>query len=227
MVMTFRARPWLYRNECAIACATGNPDTSGQIRTIAIIVTIVIIRTYEILLDLSGLRAMIECRQKLTSEKIMAAHKTAITRKKLSKPARYLKDNELLRGRVLDYGCGRGGDTERIGCEGYDPHFRPEQPVGKFDTIMCNFVLNVIEPPKAIERVIRDIQGRLTKYGTAFIAVRADRKALVGRTSIGTWQGLVVLDLPVVHRDSGVIIYALTPGCPGFTVRVDTFPKKK
>jgi hypothetical protein len=107
---------------------------------------------------------MIECRQKLTSEKIMAAHKTAITRKKLSKPARYLKDNELLRGRVLDYGCGRGGDTERIGCEGYDPHFRPEQPVGKFDTIMCNFVLNVIESPKAIERVIRDIQGRLTKY---------------------------------------------------------------
>ena len=137
------------------------------------------------------------------------AWRTATKRRALSKPARWLQANHLLVGRTLDYGCGRGDDAAELGCEGYDPHWRPDVPVGWFETIMCNYVLNVIEEEGLRLQVVWDIQSRLEDYGYAYITVRANRKDLKGLTRIGTWQGLVTLNLPVVHKDSDSVTYEL------------------
>jgi hypothetical protein len=140
------------------------------------------------------------------------AHKTAIVRNKLSAPAQWLKDNGYLVGTVLDYGCGRGGDAERLGCAGYDPYYFPQIPRGLFTTVMCNFVLNVIESEGKRLSVLWCIDSYLERDGRAYIAVRNDKRALNGRTKLGTWQGLITLDLPIVRKCAGYVIYEYRKG---------------
>lgn len=140
------------------------------------------------------------------------AHKTAKTRNGPSRPIKWLDSEGLLKGRILDFGCGRGYDANWLVCEGYDPHYRPMWPTGRFDTVVCNFVLNVIEDEFERRNVLRNIDDYLAPLGRAYIAVRNDRKKLNGHTSIGTWQGLIKLDLPIVRKTSGYIIYAMRSG---------------
>ena len=45
----------------------------------------------------------------------------AIRRPRPSRAAAYLVANDLLRGRVIDYGCGFGFDADHFGWESYDP----------------------------------------------------------------------------------------------------------
>ena len=135
--------------------------------------------------------------------------KTAIARKKPSAPVRKLLDAGRVTGRVLDYGCGRGFDAVHLGAESYDPHFQPNMPEGQFDTIVCNFVLNVIESAETRQEVIDDIRSRLRPDGRAFISIRTDRANLNGRTKLGTWQGLVEVPGHVVSRGSGFSTYEL------------------
>jgi SAM-dependent methyltransferase len=143
------------------------------------------------------------------------AHLTAVSRTKLSTPARYLFLTNKLKGRVLDYGCGRGGDVQRLqsmvhGIQGYDPYYKPEMPSGTFDTVMCNFVLNVIPDENERQKVVADILSRLNIGGVAYIAVRNDKEKLNGWTTKGTWQGFVELPYEIIHKTSGYVIYKLT-----------------
>jgi hypothetical protein len=140
-------------------------------------------------------------------------HKTATKRNKLSKPARLLNEAGLLAGNVLDYGCGRGDDADRLGCDRFDPYYFPKEPSGQYDTIMCNFVLNVIDNDCDRHETIAKIQDLLTDSGCAYISVRANKKDLRGYTSIGTWQGLVTLNCEVFYKDSGCIIYKVCKDC--------------
>lgn len=139
-------------------------------------------------------------------------HRTAIARRGPSKPVKWLEQNNRIVGRVLDYGCGRGADAEYLGCASYDPYYQPDMPVGLFDTITCNYVFNVIEDDRARRVLLWDLDGYLAPGGRAFIAVRANRKDLRGHTRIGTWQGLITLDLPIVYKDSDTVIYKLCRG---------------
>ncbi len=136
-------------------------------------------------------------------------HKTAISRKTPSAPMTRLASDGRLVGRVLDYGCGKGRDADEYHTDRYDPHYSPGVPPGTFDTITCNYVLNVIECSVARLAVLRDIHDRLTPNGTAYLTVRNDRRSLRGRTITGTWQGLIVLRLPVVYRSGGYVTYEL------------------
>lgn len=150
------------------------------------------------------------------------SHLTAISRSKLSAPMRYLRDKLAfpLDRRCLDYGCGRGHDCDALGLEGYDPHWRPhlpgnpsgrpELPGNAFAVITCNYVLNVI--PEEFERrsVMHTIWCLLADDGVAYITVRNDRKALNGRTSKGTWQGFIELDLPIEKKTAGYVMYRMT-----------------
>lgn len=151
------------------------------------------------------------------------AWRTATKRNKLSKPLRWLREQGLLEGRHLDYGCGRGDDADELGCERYDPHFSPVMPPGWFDTITCLYVLNVIESERSRLSVVRDIQSKLEDDGRAYISVRANRKDLKGLTSIGTWQGLVTLNLPIVYKDSDTVIYELRYDDPVCVAPAETF----
>lgn len=106
------------------------------------------------------------------------SHLTAIKRDKLSFPTKKLLDLELIKGKVLDFGCGFGTDAKFLSKHGfevdnYDKFYFPKLPSQKYQTILCNYVLNVIKPINQSD-VIVQISDLLHKNGTAFFAVRRD-----------------------------------------------------
>lgn len=108
------------------------------------------------------------------------AHLTVKERKNPSFPTIHLYQNQLLQGRILDFGCGLGKDVDFLqqqGFEvvGYDNHYCPQYPTGKFDTILCNYVLNVLLPEEQT-LVLMQIAELLKPTGKAFFAVRRDLK---------------------------------------------------
>lgn len=131
--------------------------------------------------------------------------KTAIVRTKLSAPVRYLREHRLIKGYVLDYGCGRGFDATYLGWDKYDPHYYPDDPSFLYDTIICSYVLNTL--PKSREReILDDIRQYLRFFGHAYITVRRNVKK-PGYTKLGTYQRNVRLDLPVVTENADFCIY--------------------
>ena len=132
----------------------------------------------------------------------------AIRRETVSKTARFLEEHRMLRGRVLDYGCGFGFDAEHFGWEAYDPHYRQKLPEGLFDTIVCNHVANMLTRASRQE-LFQAIQALLTPKGKAYLSV--SRKIpktgkLAMRKRI---QNYVVLTLPSVFCDEELEIYCL------------------
>jgi ATP adenylyltransferase len=142
------------------------------------------------------------------------SHKTAISRNTLSVPMVYLAKQELLKGNVLDYGCGKGQDAAELDIAAYDKYHAPngaDLSSGQYDTITCNYVLNVI--PDDIERldVIEDIKRLLTPEGVAYISVRADMESLKGWTKRETYQTYIEIDYPVQSKKSGsYVMYRIT-----------------
>ncbi|MBP0020019.1 MAG: DNA phosphorothioation-associated putative methyltransferase [Cyanobacteria bacterium SBLK] len=79
-------------------------------------------------------------------------HKAAIVRKHLSRPVRAALEAELFvpDTTFFDYGCGYGGDIERIAEQGFqssgwDPYYRPEEALISADIVNLGYVINVIE----------------------------------------------------------------------------------
>lgn len=139
----------------------------------------------------------------------MKSWKTAIARKKLPVPTRFLLENDLLRGSVLDYGCGKCHDlnNQHFVAEGFDPHFRPIALDKKYDTIICNYVLNVV-PDDVRSTILEKIKSLLNDNGTAYVAVRRDMAS--DYTTKDTEQFLVELDYPTVVKNSNFEIYKIS-----------------
>jgi len=142
----------------------------------------------------------------------MNAYKTAITRKTISVPMRNLHNTGKLVHPYLDYGCGKGFDAIEFGMDRFDPHFTDgrvvttngrawaiEQCQSYYETITCNYVLNVIESEAERRRVLKEINSMLMDGGIAYITVRRDIKK-EGYTSKGTYQENIVLDLPILKE---------------------------
>lgn len=106
------------------------------------------------------------------------SHLTAKQRDRLSMPARFLLSNNLLKGEILDFGCGFGKDVEALkakglAIQGYDPYHFPKLPRNKFDTILCFYVLNVLMPEEQRE-VLMNVSHFLKPGGKAYFSVRRD-----------------------------------------------------
>ena len=140
------------------------------------------------------------------------SHLTAIKRNNLSSPVSFLLSHNLLpKTGVLDFGCGRGEDADILGFEKYDPHYFPNAAVldKKWETIICNYVLNVVEEPNQYE-ILWQIYDILKYGGAAYISVRRDIKK-EGFTKNGTFQRNVVLHYPVlVDKKGKFCIYKMT-----------------
>jgi diadenosine tetraphosphate (Ap4A) HIT family hydrolase len=103
---------------------------------------------------------------------------TAKERDQLSFPARIIKTKNLIKGNVLDFGCGFGSDVKMLkeqgfNIDGYDNHYFPEYPNKKYDTILCIYVLNVLLPEEQA-KVLIDISRLLKPGGSAYFAIRRD-----------------------------------------------------
>ena len=108
------------------------------------------------------------------------SHLTAIDRIKLSSPVQFLLNQNLLTGRILDFGCGLGNDVKFLqqkgfDITGYDPYYANIYPEGKFDSIVCCYVLNVLMPDVQAD-VLMNIAHLLKPGGKAYYAVRRDLK---------------------------------------------------
>lgn len=106
------------------------------------------------------------------------SHLTAKERESLSFPAKILLNKGLLKGEVLDFGCGFGKDVELlkekvVNIEGYDKYYYPIYPSKKFDTIICFYVLNVLMLEEQAQ-VLIEISQLLKPSGKAYFAVRRD-----------------------------------------------------
>jgi 2-polyprenyl-3-methyl-5-hydroxy-6-metoxy-1,4-benzoquinol methylase len=119
---------------------------------------------------------------------------TAIVRTALSSPMIDLLN--VFHGECLDYGCGRGYDCDTLGIDGYDPNWRPDTVLKKYDIITCNYVLNVVDE-KEQEEIIEHVKSLLNKGGRAFFTVRRDiKKDYAGK---GYPQRLVYLDMESIY----------------------------
>jgi ATP adenylyltransferase len=108
------------------------------------------------------------------------SHLTIKEREWPSFPTKYLQSHGLIKGRVLDFGCGTGVDVEFLRGKGhdvigYDPYYAPDYPTGRFDTILCHYVLNVLLPEEQVA-VLMAVSELLEPGGKAYFTVRRDIK---------------------------------------------------
>lgn len=82
-------------------------------------------------------------------------HRAAIVRTDLSRPVRLAIEWTVLNNNTtfFDYGCGYGGDVERLTAReytstGWDPYYRPKARHQSADIVNLGYVLNVIENPQ-------------------------------------------------------------------------------
>ena len=110
--------------------------------------------------------------------------KTALNRASISVPTRNLINNNLLYGKILDYGCGYGYDylyllNLGLDISGYDKYnvvFNHNYLLGThYDVVYANYVFNTI--PTLREH--KDVVNQLRSIGdNVYITLRNDTRAI-------------------------------------------------
>ena len=113
----------------------------------------------------------------MTSDMLASPARTAIRRKNVSAPVKYLLDNDLLTKPVINYGGGYDSESSRaLEADHYDPYIYDYNNVQSFsntwETGYCGYVLNVIAEPTVRKNTVGILE---TITRTAFIAVRSDK----------------------------------------------------
>lgn len=151
----------------------------------------------------------------MTRQQNKFSHLTAIDRTYLSFPAKLLLKQNLLQGKILDFGCGFGNDVKllqqkKLDIIGYDPYYFPQFPQEKFDTILCFYVLNVLFLEEQT-KVLMEVSHLLKPGGKAYYAVRRDLKREGFREHYVhkklTYQCIVKLPFFSIHQDEYCEIY--------------------
>lgn len=142
-------------------------------------------------------------------------HLTAKERDKISMPARMIEQQSFIKGKTLDFGCGFGKDVDELKAkgyeiEGYDPHYFPNYPNRKFDTILCFYVLNVLLPEQQAQ-VIMQVSNLLRPNGKAYFSVRRDITQDGYRNHFKyqkpTYQCNVILPFKSIFKNENTEIY--------------------
>lgn len=108
-------------------------------------------------------------------------HRTAIARKGPSVPLRFYQEHGLLEGEVLDYGGGQDvHDFAR-----WDPHYAPDPAplLKRYDTVMCNYVLNVTPIESLRSQVLSALRGLLKDGGRCLVSCWQKQKEDVQTSS--------------------------------------------
>ena len=118
-------------------------------------------------------------------------HKTAIQRWSLSRPVALALEDGLLSTKTtfFDYGCGRGGDLQRlhkmgVPVSGWDPAFFPDEERTPADVVNLGYVVNVIEDPE--ERALALCAAWELAQKLLIVSARLQWEA---RTIVGDFQG--------------------------------------
>ena len=121
----------------------------------------------------------------------MNSHKTALRRKTMSRPVKWLHSNGMLtKTSLLDFGCGRGKDVEELralgySVQGYDPHYFPEKPKTLFRTVMMIYVIGVLGRER--NRVLQEAWNMVREGGRLLIVARTDHEVARRAERIG-WK---------------------------------------
>jgi len=109
-------------------------------------------------------------------------HNTAIKRSKLSAPTKWAWKHNQIRSKIYDWGCGRGDDAEFLKNDGfsviaYDPYHCPENSpemvdFGQIQTVMNNYVLNVIEHKATRTILLKKIADKISDKTKVILSVR-------------------------------------------------------
>ena len=117
-------------------------------------------------------------------------HKAAIVRRSLSRPVRLTLEAGLFSEKTtfFDYGCGYGGDIQRIAEKGYessgwDPYYSPDTPLKEADIVNLGYIINVIE------------------------CQRERRQALVKAWELTQQILIVAAQILIDDRDRGIVAY--------------------
>jgi hypothetical protein len=131
----------------------------------------------------------------------------AIQRKTPSKASIIYKNLNILKGRILDYGCGYGLDAKVNNWESYDPYYNDVKLEGLFDTIVCTNVLSAVSSKIRIE-IIENIRDLLKEDGCAYFAMPRNLP-VKGKLSgyARRPQNYVVLTLESIYKDNKIEIY--------------------
>lgn len=143
------------------------------------------------------------------------SHLTVKERDSVSFPTRILWEKNLLLGEILDFGCGLGKDMDFLQAKGlnltgFDPHYCPQYPDKQFDTIICNYVLNVLLPEEQAH-VLMAISELLKPGGKAYYTVRRDISKNGFRYNpkreVKVYQANVILPFPSLLQTKHCEIY--------------------
>ncbi|MBD2496174.1 HIT family protein [Nostoc sp. FACHB-280] len=154
----------------------------------------------------------------MQQQKNQFSHLTAIERTYLSFPAKFLLNQNLLQGKILDFGCGFGNDVKLLreqgfDITGYDPYYLPDYPHRKFDTIICFYVLNVLFAEEQAN-VLMEVSHLLKPGGKAYYVVRRDIKRQGFREHYvhkkPTYQCVVKLPFHSIYLDESREVYEYT-----------------
>ncbi len=122
--------------------------------------------------------------------------KTAIGRSSLSRPMNLAVTKGLIRedSHVLDFGCGRQGDVERLNASGihargFDPHYKPDTTaIQPTDVVSLIYVLNVIEDSSEREEVLQFCHQLAIRALVVSVQPKRKTDPVEVITSIGTFQ---------------------------------------
>lgn len=122
---------------------------------------------------------------------------TAINRSKPSLPTCWALKKGHVKPTVLDWGCGKGKDVKWLKSKGiktigYDPYYKPEpKPAflnfNQIQTILLNYVLNVIENPLEREALLKTIKNLAGPSTLVIIAVRSNLE-IIRQAKIKGWH---------------------------------------